>query len=94
LKRHEINGNYYAVKKICGKIKTHAFRSGSGIAITVAERKRASGWLEKGKTSFQPASVLPDNRPALSAAIPCQFFLCPKEAYAQTLIFVHDGSEP
>ena len=27
LKRHEINGNYYAVKKILGKIKRHALRS-------------------------------------------------------------------
>ena len=42
LKRHEINGNYYAVKKIRSKIKTHALRSESGITITdrkVAERK-------------------------------------------------------
>ena len=48
LKRHEINGNYYAVKKIRGKIKTHALRSESGIAITdrkLAERKLRE-WLD------------------------------------------------
>jgi hypothetical protein len=28
LKRHEINGNYYAVKKILGKIKRHSPRPG------------------------------------------------------------------
>ena len=44
LKRHEINGNYYAMKKIRGKIKTHALRSESGIAATdrkLAERETA-----------------------------------------------------
>ena len=43
-----INGNYYAVKKIRGKIKTHALRSESGIAITdrkLAERKLRE-WLD------------------------------------------------
>jgi integrase len=48
LKRHEINGNYYAVKKIRGKIKTHAFRSESGITIRdrkLAERKLRE-WLD------------------------------------------------
>jgi hypothetical protein len=42
LKRHEINGNYYAVKKINGKIKSHALRSDAGTPITdrkLAERK-------------------------------------------------------
>jgi integrase len=48
LKRHQINGNYYAVKKIRGKIKTHALRSESGIVITdrkLAERKLRE-WLD------------------------------------------------
>ena len=48
LKRHEINGNYYAVKKIRGKIKTQALRSEGGIAITdrkLAERKLRE-WLD------------------------------------------------
>ena len=48
LKRHEINGNYYAVKKIRGKIKTHALRSERGIAIRdrkLAERKLRE-WLD------------------------------------------------
>jgi hypothetical protein len=47
LYRHEINGNYYAIKKIRSKIKTHALRSESRIAITdrkLAERKLRE-WL-------------------------------------------------
>jgi hypothetical protein len=65
--RHEINGNYYAIKKIRGKIKTHALRSESRIAITdkkLADRKPSECITCKGKTNFQPlASVLPDTRP-------------------------------
>jgi hypothetical protein len=34
LKRHELNENYYAIKRIRGKVKTHALRSESSIAIT------------------------------------------------------------
>jgi len=30
LKRHEINGNYYGVKKVRGKIKTFTLRSKPG----------------------------------------------------------------
>jgi integrase len=48
LKRHEINGNYYAVKKIRGKIKTHALRAERGVAIRdrkLAERKLRE-WLD------------------------------------------------
>jgi integrase len=48
LKRHEINGNYYAVKKIHGKIKSHALRSENGTPITdrkIAERKLRV-WLD------------------------------------------------
>jgi hypothetical protein len=48
LKRHEIYGTYYAVKKIRGKIKTHALRSESRISITdrkLAERKLRE-WLD------------------------------------------------
>ena len=45
LKRHKINGKYYAIKKIRSKIKTHALRSESGIAIT--DRKVAGRKLRK-----------------------------------------------
>lgn len=48
LKRHEINGNYYGVKKIHGKIKSHALRSENGTPITdrkLAERKLRE-WLD------------------------------------------------
>jgi hypothetical protein len=48
LKRHEVNGSYYAVKKIRGKIKTHALRSENVFPITdrkIAERKLKE-WLE------------------------------------------------
>jgi hypothetical protein len=48
LKRHEIYGTYYAVKKIRGKIKTHALRSESRISITdrkLASENFASGWM-------------------------------------------------
>ena len=89
LKRHEINGNYYAVKKIRGKIKTHALRSESHIAITdrkLAERKLREWLVWKGKTSFQPASLLPDHRaahvPQISPVLPVS-----NRGDAQTLIF-------
>ena len=36
LERHEINGNYYAIKKIRSKIKAHAF--GSESEHTIAHR--------------------------------------------------------
>ena len=48
LYRHEIIRNYYAVKKIRGKIKTYALRSESCISITdtkLAERKLRE-WLD------------------------------------------------
>ena len=57
LKRHEINGDYYAAKKIRGKIKTHALRPKSRIAITyrkLAERELREWLVWNGKTSFQP----------------------------------------
>ena len=62
----------------------------------------ASGWFGTGRRAFNPASVLPDNRPAHLSQILRQFFLFPTEAYAQTLIFgptdsyksfVHDKTE-
>jgi hypothetical protein len=45
LKRHEINGNYYAIKKIRSKIKTYALRSESRTAIT--DRKLAGRTLRE-----------------------------------------------
>jgi hypothetical protein len=58
LYRHEINGNYYAIKKIRSKIKTHALRSESRILPLRIESSLsgncASGCLGSGKTSFQP----------------------------------------
>jgi hypothetical protein len=65
--RHEINRNYYAIKKIRSKIKAHALRSESRIAVAdrkLAEGNGASGWLENGKTSFQPGAFFPDILPA------------------------------
>jgi hypothetical protein len=59
----------------------------------LAEREFGEWLIWKWKTSFHPASVLTDNRPAHPQQIHCQFFLCPTEAYAQTLIFVHDWNE-
>ena len=87
LKRHEINGNYYAVKKI--QDQTPFSPLGSGHAIMdrkPAERNCASGqgFGSKAKTSFEPVSALPDSRPTHLPQIPCQFFLCPTEAAPQT----------
>ena len=45
LKRHEVNGNYYAIKKIRSKIKTYALRSESRTAIT--DRKLAGRTLRE-----------------------------------------------
>ena len=101
-----INGNNYRVKKIRSKIKTNALRLGSS-ASRVAHRKlvsgNAGGSFGTGRRAFNPASVLPDNRPAHLPQILRQFFLFhPTEAYAQTLIFgptdsyksfVHDKTE-
>src|SRR4029077_12371955 len=42
---HEINGNYYAIKKIRSKIKTYALRSESRTAIT--DRKLAGRTLRE-----------------------------------------------
>jgi hypothetical protein len=41
LKRHEINGTSYAIKKIRGKIKTPGSPLESGIAITDEKARRA-----------------------------------------------------
>ena len=50
----------------------------------LAERKLCA-WLVfgRGRRAFNPASVLPDNRPAHVLQTPRQFFLCQTEAYAQ-----------
>jgi hypothetical protein len=88
LKRHEIKGNYYAVKKIRGKIKTHALRSESHIAITdrkLAERKLREWLVWKGRRAFNLRAFFQIiGQPMCRRFL--QFFLCPTEAYAQTLI--------
>ena len=68
LKRHEINGNYYAIKKIpqqdqnlrspLGKPHCHY-----GQKARWADTARVPG-LGAGRRAFNFASVLPDNRPA------------------------------
>jgi hypothetical protein len=40
-----IKGNYYAIKKRCGKIKADARRSESRVAITEKARERKREWL-------------------------------------------------
>ena len=91
MKHHEINGNYYRVKKVRDKIKTLAVRSESGIAVTIERSPSescASGLFGTGRRgAFNPEGILPDNRPAHLPQILRQVFLCPTEPYAQTLMF-------
>jgi hypothetical protein len=95
LKRHEINGNYYAIKKIRSKIKAQAesgmplrienslnenWASGQGLEVT---ERRAFNLRASFEIIGQP---IYRKFPASSS--------CPTEASsAETLIFVHDGSE-
>ena len=48
LKRHEINGNYYAVKKILGKIKRHSLRSESGMPLWTESPSSETARVAKG----------------------------------------------
>jgi hypothetical protein len=75
LKRHEINENYYAIKKIRSKIEAHALRSESGMPSRIessSSENRARGWFGRGRRAFTPAGLLLDNRQPI-----WQFFLRP-----------------
>src|SRR6476620_10997260 len=63
--RHEINGNYYATENIRSKTKAHARNSECSRPLQLeSSLNENSACLEMEKTSFQPASVLPDCRAA------------------------------
>ena len=55
LKRHQINGNYYAIKKIRSKIKTHALRSKAASPLQTERslsENCASSWFGRGRRAF------------------------------------------
>jgi hypothetical protein len=58
LKRHEINGNYYAVKKIRGKIKTHALRPKSR-RVAIRDRKLAERKLREWLDDLEREELSP-----------------------------------
>jgi hypothetical protein len=43
LERHEINGNYYAIKKIRSKIKANGLSSESGMALQIETSLNENG---------------------------------------------------
>ena len=92
MKRHEINENYYRVKKVRGKIKTLAVRSESGIAVTIERSPSescASGLF--GKMEDEALSTLRALFQIIGQPICRRCFArssCVQQSlYAQTLMF-------